>query len=271
MLSDLKATYSWLNDNLGDDEFQDLILHQNKKRIFLNVDDPASDEWVWHSALMLVMDLPDVEDVHDVKDFLRGYSDLLKAVGVGKVQKVAANEISPTDKTAHIREQFAKMREIGWGTDVVFQTEDDGYQIPPAHRDWLSANSKHFWTSFIDSGCKETRKLNHGEREILIPPERFSSLCVREVIGECFTPVWTGHNAATYSDWIYVGKLSESLSTTGSRSEEETKEKLELGLDMLALSYYWQVMDLHEHLQMFIIDAPGFIIPHWVNRSRFNR
>ena len=50
--------------------------------------------------------------VHDVKDFLPSYNDVLKVAGVRKVQKVAAKEVSPTDQMADIREQFARMRKI---------------------------------------------------------------------------------------------------------------------------------------------------------------
>jgi hypothetical protein len=71
LLSDLKATYKWLNDN--EDEILVDIKNENQKSLFLNVDDPVADAWVWHSASTLVKDLQDVGDMHGVKTFLRNY------------------------------------------------------------------------------------------------------------------------------------------------------------------------------------------------------
>ena len=64
---------------------------------------------------------------------------------------------------------------------------------------------------------------------------------------------------------MYTDKLSGALSS--SNCEEGAQAKLELVLDMLALSHLWDMSDLHEHLQNFIINDPGFINPYWVRRS----
>ena len=68
-------------------------------------------------------------------------------------------------------------------------------------------------------------------------------------------------------DWMYVGKLSQSF--TSPSSNDEAKKKLDLALDMLSLSHYWEVAELFECLQEFIINASDdFINPYWVDYSK---
>lgn len=68
-------------------------------------------------------------------------------------------------------------------------------------------------------------------------------------------------------DWMYAGELSESI--TSPSSNDESKRKLDLALDMLSLSHYWEVTELFERLQEFIINASDdFINPYWVKYSK---
>lgn len=69
-------------------------------------------------------------------------------------------------------------------------------------------------------------------------------------------------------DWIYIGELPESV--TGPRkSDEERKAKLDLALEMLSLSHFWEITELHERLQESIINAPDdFINPYWFKDSK---
>lgn len=68
------------------------------------------------------------------------------------------------------------------------------------------------------------------------------------------------------ADWIYVGELPDSI-TSPSNSDDESKAKLDLTLEMLSLAHFWVVTGLHERLQEFIINAPDFINPYWVKDS----
>ena len=83
-----------VNENV--DEIAD-IKHENRKRIFLNVDDPDSDSWVWHSASTLINDLQDIGDLHSVKVFLRNYVNLLKVAGVRTIHKATADTVTAGD------------------------------------------------------------------------------------------------------------------------------------------------------------------------------
>ncbi|KAF8621710.1 hypothetical protein AX15_007571 [Amanita polypyramis BW_CC] len=247
LLSDLKATYKWLNDHVS--EIEDDILQENSNLLFLNVDDPNSDKWVWHSALNIVMDLQDVRDLHDVKDFLRNYIDLLKAAGIRKIHNVVATPVVATDKTTFFREQFSEMRQRGCDVNVIFNAKDTQYNILPAHRTWLSVNSTHFRVLFSDAaGFQEAHVLGFGE-SVTIKVEDHSSLCVKEVI-----------------DWIYTGELPDSIKVNGSDDEESGTRKLRLALDMLLLAHYWQVTELHEHMQKNFINS--FLNPYTVKTIR---
>lgn len=179
MLSDLKATYKWLNENV--DEISSDIKNANSKEIFLNVDNPNSDQWVWHSASTLVKDLHDVGDLHDVKGFLRKYDSLLEAAGVRTIHKTTAKPVAATDRTSLHRSRFCELRERGFEVNVTFKTVDEEHQILPAHKAWLIMNSDHFWVRFVTSGHKESEPGKGVEIKV---PDQHSSLCAKEIIGE---------------------------------------------------------------------------------------
>jgi hypothetical protein len=68
-------------------------------------------------------------------------------------------------------------------------------------------------------------------------------------------------------DWMYAGELPE-LITSPSSDDDESKKKLRLTVDMLSLSHFWGVTELHERLQEFIINESDFINPYWVKDSK---
>jgi hypothetical protein len=120
LLSDLKATYKWLNENV--DEILADIRNENEELLFLNVDNPDSDSWVgrWHSASSLVKGLPDVGKFHDVKGFIYKYNDLLEAAGVRTIQKVTTQPVAVMDRAPLLRGRFRNLRERGFDVDVTF-------------------------------------------------------------------------------------------------------------------------------------------------------
>ncbi|KAF8330989.1 hypothetical protein F5887DRAFT_1287046 [Amanita rubescens] len=245
LLSDLKATYKWLNENV--DEILADIKNENRRSIFLNVDNPESDPWAeqWHAASNLVKDLQDVGDMHDVKGFLRNYDNLLKAAGVRTIQKVKAEPVAAQDRTVFHRSRFREMRERGFEVNVTFKAMDNEHQIGRAHKAWLSLNSEYFWRKFVvipDFPGKRT--------QVPVDVSDCSSLCVKETI-----------------DWIYVGELPESIKTNP-KSDEESETKLDLALGMLNLAHRWEIAELHLTLQDFIINEQHFINPYSVRDVR---
>ncbi|KIL60390.1 hypothetical protein M378DRAFT_180440 [Amanita muscaria Koide BX008] len=183
--------------------------------LFLNVDDPESNDWTWHSASNLVIDLLDIGDMHGVKGFLRNYNELLKGAGV---------------KNEQLKQYRLQTRRC-----IICAI---------ASKICASLGTKVSWwpAIIITSGMKASPTLESDE------PIRVehSRMCVREAI-----------------DWFYVGKLSDLL-ISNSNNEEETKRRLELGLDMLSLADKWEVTDLHEQLQVFIINDQDFLNSYWV-------
>ncbi len=119
LLSDLKATYKWMNENV--DEIAD-IKHENRRTIFLNVDDPDSDPWVWHSALILINNPRDIGDLRNVKGFLRNYVNLLKAAGVRTIHEATADTVTAMDGNFIEVISTTCVDEEGW-----MSTSDDEY------------------------------------------------------------------------------------------------------------------------------------------------
>ena len=178
LLSDLKATYKWLNEHI--DDISADIVKESSNRIFLNVDNPDSDEWKWDSAICLVIkDLQDVGQLREVKHFLHKYDDLLKAAGAGTIEKVTAKHVAVVDKTALYQRQFCELRRQGFEVSVTFEAKDDEYGISPAHKAWLIMNSEHFLQLFITAGLGEAHR-----QDVNVKVPDYSSLCVKEVIGE---------------------------------------------------------------------------------------
>ncbi|KAF8340990.1 hypothetical protein F5887DRAFT_426970 [Amanita rubescens] len=243
LLSDLKATYKWLNENV-DELFID-IRNANRKSIFLNVDNPDSDQWVWHSALTLIQDLSqDVGGLHGVKGFLRRYNKLLTAAGARSIQKVTAETVATMDETLLCRSRFRDMREHGFEVNVTFKAMDDEHQIPHAHKSWLSINSEYLWRTFVAPGFREVDPGQCAQ----VNASDYSSLCVKETI-----------------NWIYVGELPEFIASP-SNNQKEFKAKLDLALDMLSLAHRWEITKLHQRLQEFIVNK--FLNPYWVKIMR---
>ena len=180
LLSDLKATYKWLNENV--DEILADIKNENRRSIFLNVDNPESDPWTdqWHAASNLVKDLQDVGDMHDVKGFLRNYDNLLKAAGVRTIQKVKAEPVAAQDRTSFHRSRFREMRKRGFEVNITFKAMDDEHQIGRAHKAWLSLNSEYFWRKFVATSDFPG---DPGKRP-QVDVSDYPSLCVKETIGK---------------------------------------------------------------------------------------
>ncbi|KAM6499320.1 hypothetical protein JOM56_004828 [Amanita muscaria] len=189
----LCGTYQTLGrpDGLDGADVRDLT-----EILFLNVDDPESNDWTWHSASNLVIDLLDIGDMHGVKGFLRNYNGLLKGAGVKNEQlkqyRLQARRCIICAIASKICASLGT--KVGWWPAII-----------------------------ITSGMKASPALESDE------PIRVehSRMCVREAI-----------------DWFYVGKLSDLL-ISNSNKEEETKRRLELGLDMLSLADKWETSSTH--------------------------
>ena len=159
LLSDIKDTYQWLLDHKGDEEFADKLLQYQGDRLFLNVDDPEKEEWVWRSADELCFNIDDLPDSNcwNVRKFLEPFEALLRLAEVEAVEAPSIPALPPKSLEIQfiaIREAFNEMRIKGQLTDVKFVAENGEESF--AHRTFLAATTEHFQSSFCgpfrDSG-----------------------------------------------------------------------------------------------------------------------
>ncbi len=125
MLSDIKATYKWLNDH-AEDAREDLLL-LGKEKLFLNVDDPSEDWWVgqWVAAEELVLNIHcDYEDMKHVKKFLQDYANLLRIAGCSTMSRFSRKPTAVATGARYLTkpglmETLDEMRKSNKTTDMV--------------------------------------------------------------------------------------------------------------------------------------------------------
>jgi hypothetical protein len=155
LFSDLEATYRWLEDNQH--EVEDLIIEFHDEPLFLNVDDPKIDPWLWHSADEMFFNILDGGELKSVKKFLLPFKDLLTIAGVEDIVNAPVPGLvrsSVDAQLALIRKGFQAMRSEAKLTDVVFISDDESRY--PAHRAFLAPMSEYlndlFCGIFTESG-----------------------------------------------------------------------------------------------------------------------
>lgn len=182
LFQDLEATYRWLDDH--QDEVEDVIIECHDQPLFLNVDDPKTDPWLWHSADEMFFNILDGGDLKSVKKFLLPFKDLLSVSGVEDIVHAPVPGVVRSSVDAQLtllRTGFQRMRIEGKLTDVVFISDDETRY--PAHRAFLAPMSEYlddlFCGSFTESGP------GTADEPIEIEVE-YPGSCVECVLGECF-------------------------------------------------------------------------------------
>ena len=87
LLSDIQATYKWLDEH--SEEARLLLLSAGDLKLFLNVNDPTTDEWAgqWETAENIMLNLHcDFGNLKTARDFLLKYDKLLLAAGCGTMK-----------------------------------------------------------------------------------------------------------------------------------------------------------------------------------------
>ena len=160
LLSDLKATYTWLNKNVED--AREALLYAVDIPLFLNVVDPLTSEWIgnWQPASNLVLNLTeDIGMLKAVRPFLREYEALLLSAGCNSLNPLNRTKREPSAEilgvAVDLAKQFSEMRREGRLTDLFFeptiQTADDessDSQELAAHKVFLAATLPYFRDKF---------------------------------------------------------------------------------------------------------------------------
>lgn len=157
LLSDISKTYQWLEQHNEGIEFRNCLVQHHSDALFLNVDDPDRDSWIWHSADELYINHSDSPDSKcwGVRKFLVPFHGLLRLAGVQEVRMSTAREMPlsvPEEELNLIRRGFNDQRLEGMWTDVKFTTDFNyGNQEFPAHRSFLASKYPYFKTQFCGS------------------------------------------------------------------------------------------------------------------------
>ena len=126
LLSDIQATYKWLEEH--SEQAREPLLRAGHLKLFLNVNDPTEDEWTgkWETAQNIVLNLHyDCKQLRTAREFLVKYDKLLLAAGSStmKIFDREYREPPPTlseSDNQRLREVQNEMRKSGELTDMVF-------------------------------------------------------------------------------------------------------------------------------------------------------
>ena len=198
IIHDMTETLKWLNESVKG--FENILYELRDEDIFLNVDDPSTEPWIWTNANQLVFETQDIDavSIRYVRNFLLPYDKLLRATGVLPVVH-PQNSISNVDRSESailqsIRTGFNDLRNKGRWTDVEFvakRAELADTIIPPlvAHRSLLAVFSDYFSDSFC-GGFMEAKDAS-SSNPISFPVRRteelyYSARCVQLLLGIFF-------------------------------------------------------------------------------------
>ena len=145
LLSDIQATYKWLDEH--SEEARQPLLCACHFKLFLNVNDPTEDGWTgkWEAAQNIVLNLHyDCQQLKTAGDFLVKYDKLLLAAGCSTMKIFIRDGCEPpptlSESDNHrLREVQNEMRKSGELTDMVFvpysgpsEVAVDEYESGPA-------------------------------------------------------------------------------------------------------------------------------------------
>ncbi|KAF7311318.1 hypothetical protein MKEN_01033500 [Mycena kentingensis (nom. inval.)] len=242
LLSQLRATYKWLNDKKAD--AQPFLVARSAEPLFLNVDDADAENWdgQWKSAEQLQFDIPyDYPTLFQVRRFLQDYRQLVLAAGAGQHYTVAFTAAAPAQSDDHIRSKFNEMRLAGRRTDIKLLPEnaEGAYDENTlrAHWSFLIATLPHL--EMAESGWSEGAA---GKDTYTFPGTYFGARAVLDFLytGKIVaTPEADGH-------MDFLRDLLELLQGADQWGMSELKDEIgsviaKFGL--LSSATYWNVFD----------------------------
>lgn len=233
IISDLTETYRWLQDHLETACIHVARLHN--ERLFLNVDAPRKDVWIFKPANQLLYNVSD-DDPGYVKAFLSPFKELLTAAGASEIQRPpipVASRAALNTQASGLRASFNRFRKSRRLTDVCFVAGDGSEH--PAHRDFMAANAEHFEDCF----CGELLESGPATAEDPIRvyvDEKYPSACIGHALGELYLSRRGLLTDQICEDYLYSGTLPSTL-------------ECQQLVDLLYLSHEWGVANLNEEVQ----------------------
>ncbi|KAF8963747.1 hypothetical protein BDZ97DRAFT_1919523 [Flammula alnicola] len=250
LMSDIKATYKWLNDRA--DDAREILLFSGDLRLFLNVDDPVHDDWngQWCSGQELVLNLGyDHGTLKYVRRFLQEYEKLLRAAGCivlkvvpRQMQENMGSESSDSIRLRELRNTFNEMRKSGELTDFILQPTYNG----------------------TDDACVDASDLR-GHRALvaaIIPHFRESVKGWKSGPNGEIAFYGSAVGAKTLLDFIYTGDFV--LSTPPVPESDNLARLMRDLLELLPIADEWNMPDLKAKLEWNIVYKYDVIqkLPH---------
>ena len=131
LLSDIQATYKWLDEH--SEEARLWLLAAGDLKLFLNVNDPTTDEWAgkWETAENIMLNLHyDYGNLKTARDFLLKYDKLLLAAGCGAMKIFDRDGREPAPSSSSESDN-QRLREVA-GCGAMKISNRDGREPAPS-------------------------------------------------------------------------------------------------------------------------------------------
>ncbi|KAF9016388.1 hypothetical protein BDZ89DRAFT_1166299 [Hymenopellis radicata] len=245
LLADFTATYRWLDAQTDTQTVSKVLRQYEHEALFLNVDDPETEPWLFVPATSLVFNLRfDEDDLYTVREFLSSRRRLLRLAGGSSLSSLQYSQTATSALTdSLIRSKFDQTRLQGELCDIVFVPLESGVPLPDsthrlkAHRVFLSVMVPHFEEAF-KTGMAES----------------LSGTVTYQFPGTLF-------GARAFLDFVYTGDIIVPPPQTG----EEMAELLEDLLELLEPADMWDIPDLKSYIG-FLIDKHELLTPDTLTR-----
>ncbi|KAG8876541.1 autophagy protein atg9 [Tulasnella sp. 331] len=234
LLSDLTATYNWLNTNI--EEAEDDLRRLSSIALWLNVEDGVQDGWVWRKAGELVFDLRYDDEAgrhYDVNTFLLPFKHLLLASGAHEHRHLALPDAKLSEDLTHrerLHRGLDELRSADCLTDIEFNVNGETIK---AHRAILAAVVPHFMTVFRGEFREAKVAASVTEPMIYELHATASAFAVRSVV-----------------DYVYSGSFRPPPCST----TEEAGPALADLLDLMDLANLWDMEELKRNAEEAIVE-----------------
>ncbi|KIM49917.1 hypothetical protein M413DRAFT_439046 [Hebeloma cylindrosporum] len=285
LLSDIQATYKWLDEH--SEEAGPFLLSAGNLNLFLNVNDPTTDEWTgqWEAAKSIMLNLHyDYGNLKTAKDFLLKYDKLLLAAGCSTMKifnrdgREPAPGPSETDNQ-RLKEMLNEFRKSGELIDTVLvpTSSDDEYESDAEFG--VDQDEQEQLQDGADGG---------GEPDTIDEVEYPVELCAHRVVLAAAIPYfrerakgWKTDKvvdeirfygsavvAKLLLDYVYTGDFD--FSSTSSATMDEVGQLLRDFLRLMSIAEEWDIPKLKEKLEWNIIHKFDMIqrLPHLTDTLR---